>query len=188
MQGEAGPERVRALDVQALEDWFREVWDDVVRNLCVQRPMDRGRAKVSGELRFLHGELAPADLAAETDSVRRQGFDLELRSRAAGELTLVRCTSHVGPLDLADDETVDQLYELQRRLGHVRVCIEPDLRHRRHAVRVERSLLFDPNTTQVEEVEGLVLETAQKADQLEELLLAKDTGLTEHLSWEATRG
>lgn len=188
LSGDAGPEKVCRLDVEALEDWFRTVWDAVVRNLCVRRPTDRDRTKVSGELRFLRGVLVPTGSTDEPDLIRHQGFDLELRSRATGDATLVRCTSHVGLLNLADDDTLDQLYDLQRTLDHARVCLKPDLKHGRHEVRVERSLLFHPETTQIEEVEELVLETTRQADQLEEVLLARDEGLAEHLTREADDG
>ena len=91
------------------------------------------------------GRLMPQ--ASDSPGSGEKRFLLELRSQASGDSTLLRCTSEVGRLDLRDDTAVlDELYELQRKLGHAKVCVHRD-DSRLDRVTVEGDLPFSPALT-----------------------------------------
>ena len=93
-----------------------------------------------------------------------QPFRLQLRSQAAGDATLLHCSSAVGPLEIEhDDDRLDELYELQRELGLVKVCVRPDLADRTDRVYIEGDIVFHPHSTQFEELEALVTRTVAAA-------------------------
>ena len=73
-----------------------------------------------------------------------------------------------------DDEALDELYELQRNLGHAKVCVRSDASSGADRLSVEADLIFHPQTTQLEELELLVRRTALAATTLERALMAVD--------------
>ena len=91
-----------------------------------------------------------------------------------GDATLVRCVSPVGWVNLDQRAELDQLYELQRDLGMVKVCARHDPRKRLYEVTVRGSRLFRLDTTQSEELEDLVIRTVEAADAIEADLLERD--------------
>ena len=73
-----------------------------------------------------HGRLIHRDA---DERGMEQPFRLQLRSQAAGDATLLHCSSDVGPLEIEhDDDRLDELYELQQELGLAKVCVRPDPR------------------------------------------------------------
>ena len=183
LKGELGLESVHPIDLESLNTHFHSIWLRLVEDLDVRDPDDVDRHRREGYLLFLGRRLAPRGIELTAEGVRHQVFRLALRSRALGDATLIRCESPVGLIDLSDNKTVAKLHDLQRDLGHARVCAHRDLRHKSHQVTVEASLLFHPETTQYEEVEVLVREVALQADWIEEVILAHDKDAAHDL-WE----
>ncbi|MCP3993472.1 MAG: DEAD/DEAH box helicase [bacterium] len=151
---------VRRPDVEGKLAHLGRLWAELVREFEIREAEVDGRncrgvALVSGD------RLARAN--SSTPSGEDQAFRLELRSQAAGDATLLRCRSHVHELDLSDDEMLDALYELQKELGMVKVCVQPDARGHRQLVSVEGGILFDPRTTQFEELSALVTRIVRSA-------------------------
>ena len=98
-------------------------------------------------------------------------FLLDLRSQASGDSTLLRCTSEVGRLDLRTHHgMLDELYELQRELGHAKVCVHRD-DDRLDRVTVEGDLPFSPTMIQLEELDLLVSRTVGAASLLRQELV-----------------
>ena len=93
-----------------------------------------------------------------------QPFRLQLRSQAAGDATLLHCSSEVGPVEIEhDDDRLDALYELQQKLNCAKVCVHPDPADRTDRISVEGDIVFHPHTTQLEELESLVRRTVGSA-------------------------
>ena len=97
-----------------------------------------------------------------------------MRSQVVGDETLIRCASPVGRLDLRDARVLDQLYDLQRDLGDVRVCAKHDARGQQYNVSVEEERLFHLSATQPSEIRQLIERTVVAADVIEQELLAVD--------------
>ncbi len=166
-----------ALDIDALEQHLERLWNEVAGMLPMRTNPTRDRGRRSGELLFLHGELVAPDQG--DPATRHQHFRLELRSRAAGDSTLIHCESVVGSIELGRDALVDDLEAIQRELG-ARVCAAPENRHGRHRVSVEKSLLFHPETSSADELVRLIREVTLHADLIEERLLACDADDAEY--------
>ena len=115
------------------------------------------------------------DQTAEEIDAIRQRVRLELRSQAAGDATLLRCSSPVGMMDLTDDAVVDELYAMQRKLGSVRVCSRPDAVLHTDHITVEGEICFHPDRTGIEDLVVLTRSTALAADRVEETLLGIDS-------------
>ncbi len=182
LRGELGQKAATPIPIETLSNHFESIWKRLVQALDVREP-EVGSNQREGLLLFHGRRLAPRGIAPKAEGVRHQFFRLALRSRALGDATLIRCESPVGLVDLSDQETVAELHDLQRTLGHARVCAHRDLRHKSHHIAVEASLLFHPETSQYEEVEALVREVTLQADWIEEVLLARDAEAGQDL-WE----
>ena len=104
-----------------------------------------------------------------------QPFRLQLRSQAAGDATLLHCSSDVGPLEIEhDDDRLDELYELQQELGLAKVCVRPDPADRTDRIYVEGDIVFHPETTQPEELESLVTRTVSAAGKIAARLVEQE--------------
>ena len=104
-----------------------------------------------------------------------QPFRLQLRSQAAGDATLLHCSSEVGPVEIEhDDDRLDELYELQRELKCAKVCLYPDPAARTDRISVEGDIVFHPDTTQLEELETLVTRTVGAAGVLASRLVEQE--------------
>ena len=104
-----------------------------------------------------------------------QPFRLQLRSQAAGDATLLHCSSDVGPLEIEhDDDQLDELYELQRELGLAKICVRPDSADRTDRIYVEGDIVFHPDTTQTEELESLVTRTVSAAGMIAARLVEQE--------------
>ncbi len=89
---------------------------------------------------------------------------------------MLRCSSEVGPLEVEhDDELLDQLYDLQcDELGPVKICLRPDSADQTDRIFVEHGLMFDPKTTQLEELDSLVTRTVLAAAILASRLVERE--------------
>ncbi len=184
--GPAQPDREPlGIDRVGLIRHLDALWNEAVQNLNILQPREAGDAKREGVIAFRDGRPVDASApsssrgrTAEPGSIRYQLFRIELRSRAQSDATLVRCTSDVGWVDLHRPKKFDELLEIQRDLGPVRICARKDQNRKRLRVTIERSLLFHPETTQGEELKELIAETAGQADRIEERLFEVDAPVT----------
>lgn len=93
------------------------------------------------------------------DGDSAEPFELLLVPQRCGRATLARCRAKVGRLDLDEPAIVDALSEVQRALGSVKICAEVNAKVGGWEVSVEREMSFHPQTSQLEELEGLVRRT-----------------------------
>ena len=96
-----------------------------------------------------------SEAAGRGDQLLQKAFTVQLRTRPGSSAVLLRCEASAGEFEL-NDAGVDRLYQMQRRLGAVRVSVEPGRGRRSYLVRVGVDLLFGVATAQVEELEAAV--------------------------------
>lgn len=173
LDGLEGP-TVAGPDIPVLEGHLAALWRELSATFALEVCPTGSNRKCAGIVSIQDGQILRQRTPRTTDGLRRQAFDLELRSHAVSDATLMRCTSPVGPADLSDRRILDHLYDLQRDLGKAKVCARPEARRRQHLVTVEGDLLFHPETTQFNEVEQLVIRTVEAADTIEKELLERD--------------
>lgn len=186
LEGSTQVGQVHRVDVDALKALLEDHWDRLAEDLGVEGSgRDRSLSR-EGVLR-LHlgavvGDGTPTIRHGEAQSeVRRQLVRVELRSAGMDGMTLLRCTSEVGLVNLMDSRNIDRLQRLQRRLGQPRLCARIAPKHRAHTISVEASMPFGPDITQYVEFRELISRTALQADRLEEELLLLDAEPVEHI-------
>ena len=113
---------------------------------------------------------------SESPGTGEKEFEVELRSQAAGDATLLRCRSHVGRLDLKKDDLLDDLYDAQQALGFVKICVRREATDTVDDISVEGDLPFYPKTTQVGELELLISRTVGAAARLQRKLTPDEIG------------
>jgi len=92
----------------------------------------------------------------------------------------------VKQVDLRDDSVVDELYELQRDTGRVKVCSKRDAREKQDVVSVEGGVLFDSETTQLDELVVLIDRTVQAAYRIHEgLFFSRSPRERKTFRWES---
>ena len=178
LRGEQEPDDINRPDLRILDSQFDEACSrlslqlgiDVLRRQAVRTFL--GRAAVS------QGKIIAWKNRDDHSNYREQPFELVLRAQVAGDATLIRCKSPIGLLDLNNDEVIDELYDLQRKLGMVRVCVRFDLKSRLSDASVEMDRLFHIDTTQHEELVDMVCRTVLAADEIEKSLLKQDSDST----------
>jgi len=170
LEGEFAGESIQHTDVKAQLDHLNDLWHELVNKNQIQSLRSRGGRVKEG--RFV--------VNSNEHNQAIQNFQLELRSQAAGDSFLLRCVSNAGPLNLRDDKTLDQLYELHKDLGLVKICIRPNANKREDLVSVEGEILFHRRTTQIEEVARIVTQTTTQAHWIHKLLIAKEGKLPEN--------
>ncbi len=160
-KGTLGAKSVEKRNLKADFAHFQELWSTLqeryaIRDFPADDPLVReGNARVN-RAKLIHRDTDEKGV--------EQRFQLQLRSQAAGDATLLHCSSAVGPLDIERDEDgLDELYELQHELGLVKVCVRPDTADRTDRVYIEGDILFHPHCTQFEELESLVTRTVTAA-------------------------
>ena len=97
--------------------------------------------------------------------------------RTAGDYNsniLLRCVSPIGQIAWDDQEETERIHQVQQRIGIGRICALLDAKNRSYDLTIETDMLFHPNTTQAEEVAGLVERTSRCADLIEKMLLNVD--------------
>jgi len=159
-------------DIAGHLEHLERLWQELVHHFDIQTLRTGSERKRAGVL-YLDGRQLVRH-GSKSENHRHQRFDLELRSQAAGDATLLRCTSPVGMIDLTDGEKIDELYELQRELGGVKVCLHRDSKIRSDHVTIEADVLFHPKSTGLTELRWLVSRTAVSADLMEAALLDVD--------------
>ena len=107
-------------------------------------------------------------------NIRKQVFELELRSQVFGGEALLRCVSPVGEIDLYDQENLDSLYYMQQKTNMSKVCAVYNPKLRKHMVTVEGDRLFHLKTTQWQEIDDLIVRTVEAADRIESEILERD--------------
>ena len=157
LQGTLGAESVVKRNLKADFAHFQELWSTLKERYAIRDFLAHDQLVREGNAHVSRAHLIHRD-TDEKGTV--QPFRLQLRSQAAGDATLLHCSSAVGPLDIErDDERLDELYELQREFGLVKVCVRPDPADRTDRVYIEGDILFHPRSTQFEELESLVTRT-----------------------------
>lgn len=173
LAGKLGPESIHQLPIKELEDRFASIWRWVAKELVLESVHKPSARKRQAAVTLSAGALVRPD-AGPRSHCRRQSFTLALRAQLEGDDTLVRCSSPVGRMDLQDPDTLDRLYDLQRKLGDVRVCARLESTGRRFHVTVEEERCFHLEATQLCEIRQLIERTVVAADTIEQELLAVD--------------
>jgi len=171
LRGTLTSDAVRKPDTQRQTDHFDRLWSELLERYAV-RPLYETNERTRQGFALLGKDRL---MAKEGDQPchGEEGFLLELRSQASGDATLLRCTSHVGRFDLRmNDQTLDELYELQRDVGYAKVCVHRD-DSRLDQVTVEGDLPFSPTMTQLEELELLVSRTVHAAGWIKKELVKR---------------
>ena len=172
LDGELDPSSVVHRDIDADTRHLEMLWVGlqdryVIRALRAAEPLLRRGYALVRNGRLIHRDADERSM--------EQPFRLQLRSQAAGDATLLHCSSEVGPLGIQrDDELLDQLYELQRKLKCPKVCVHPDPANRTDRIYVEGDIMFHPSTTQLEELELLVTRTVSAAGVLASRLVERE--------------
>ena len=161
LTGTLTSEAVEKPDIESQIRHFDLLWSALLERYAV-RPLRSTSERTKRGFALLANDrlmLNEADSPGTGENILR----LELRSQVSGDSTLLRCISDVGRLDLRNDNGVlDELYELQRSLGHAKVCVHRD-DDRLDRVTVEGDLPFSSTMTQLEELELLVSRTVRAA-------------------------
>ncbi len=136
--------------------WGKLIRKELVKDACIVKDprFKEGIANIVNE------ELST--FLNDADGVE-QHFRLEMRSQVSGDSTLLRCDSEVGYLDLKNNNILDQLYELDKDLGQVKICASRDVKRHADYITIEGDILFNPKTTQIEEVIALIKRTVEAA-------------------------
>jgi len=173
LTGELSTDIIPVNDIASYEDHLDRLFGILTDRLDIKEFR-------SPERRTRHGALILLEERAA------QPFNLELRSQAAGDATLVRCRSTIGEIDLRDDAHLDRLYNLQKTHGFAKICVAPDVKHHEDLVYIESQIMFHPDTTQIEELQRLVSQTATAAVRIHSALqsdAAKDSTNASQISW-----
>lgn len=172
LEGELGPASVVKRNLDADLEHLDKLWSSFRKRYGVRPLRTADRLVRRGYALVRKGRMMHRD--TEEPGIE-QPFRLQLRSQAAGDATLLHCTSEVGPVELEhDDHQLDELYELQKKLQCAKVCVFPDPADRTDRVSVEGDILFHPETTQFEELESLVTRTVGAAGVLASRLVERD--------------
>ena len=172
LEGELSPESVERRDLDADLKHLDELWSGFrreygIRPLRTADPLLRRGYALVRQGRVMHRDTEEPGI--------EQPFRLQLRSQAAGDATLLHCSSEVGPLEIEhDDDQLDELYELQKELQCAKVCVFPDPADRTDRVSVEGDIVFHPDTTQFEELESLVTRAVGAAGVLAARLVERE--------------
>ena len=181
MRGDRQARHVWRPNLETLDDRFRQTCSKLSSRLGLDELASRSRRAFVARAAISKRQIIPWLQREREPHHREQPVELMLMSQAVGDATLIRCKSPIGLLDLDSDDAVDELYELQRRLGMVRVCTHFDAKHRRYIASVETDRLFHIDTTQYEEIEDIVRRTLLAADAIEEEMLNEDQDSSELL-------
>lgn len=179
LEGSLGRSRLNWVDVRALATLLEDYWERLAKDLDIEQSGRKWLLHREGVLRVSREGRDGATAPNTSDrngcgQGRRQLVSVELRSAGIDGATFLQCSSEIGLIDLSQPRIVDCLQQLQSQLGQPRLCARFETRHRKHALSVEASLPFDPESTQYEEFKELVSRSAHQADRLEEELLGVD--------------
>lgn len=157
-------------------DHCKELVDQVAQRYLVKFETQRDAWTYVGTA-YVRSDKGLVLAGLEPGTARQQPFRLGLWVYSEAGQLLVRCTSPIGQLEQSDTDLVEQIMKAQQRLGFAKVSAVPDDRQRTFHLAAEADLLFDPRTTQVEEIQDLLARTLFAADQLEQVLTSADAPL-----------
>ena len=123
---------------------------------------------------FMNKNGLPISKGESHEGARHQPLTLFLRTTTSDQHILVRCVSPIGKVAWDDLEEMERINEIHQRVGLGKICALADAKKQTYDLTIEMDMLFHPNTTQTEEVAGLVERTASGADQMEQALLKMD--------------
>ena len=172
LKGDLGQTHVQIPPIEQLENKLEAIWCLMSGELGLHQARRRTGRLYEAAVRIRDGIIVTSS-GAPTDC-RGQSFTLQLRSQMVGDETLIRCSSPVGRLDLRGSETLDQLYDLQRKLGDIRVCAKHEVRGGQYRIDIEEDRLFHLTATQTSEIRELIERTVVAADTIEQEMLAVD--------------
>lgn len=176
LHGSVGPEAVVLGHVEALEKLLAQHWEALVRDYGVKEIRTATDGRRTGTVYLLDGHVvAPAK--HPNAHLAPHMVEIELRSEPVGGSVLLHCASPVCHLDLKDPGNVDQLYELQRDYGMIKVAARFHHRDDRHMLTVEEDHLFSRGTEHINEVAAVVVRIVESAHRLENELGSADEGL-----------
>lgn len=159
------------------EAGYRELLQRLWLQLCATFRIDgarTGRDWSRAGVMWFDRDGRPVSPRTDPTGCRRQRFVLDVHTGRVGGRSYLRCASGIGEIDLSCPSVVDDLYELQRAMGLVKLAVRPVGKQRTWYASIERSILFDPGTTQYEELDRLVRRVVGTADRMEEQLLEID--------------
>ena len=104
------------------------------------------------------------------ESARQQALTLVLRSVNGSGHAVLRCVSPCAEVPRDDVERILSVHEKMAALGFGKVCAIENAKERLYKLTIEHDILFNPATTQAQEVCDLVRRVAIYADALEQAL------------------
>ena len=176
MDGQLYATDVERPDTESLEDYLKSLWEQLKIELQIQ---ERGTSRDSkrryvGVVTLMNKRILRSGSGKINGNIRKQMFELELRSQVFGGETLLRCVSPVGEIDLYDQENFDNLYIMQQKTAMSKVCAVYNPKLRKHMVTLEGDRLFRLKTTQWQEIDDLIVRTVEAADRIESEVLGHD--------------
>jgi len=176
MNGHFGATDVERPDTQSLEDYLKSLWEKLKIELQIK---ENGAARDSkrryiGEVNLRNKHIVRSGSGKIDGNIRKQAFELALRSQVFGGEALLRCVSPVGEIDLYDQGNLDSLYIMQQKTNMSKVCAVYNPKLRKHMVTVEGDRLFHLKTTQWQEIDDLIVRTVEAADRIESEILEHD--------------
>jgi len=176
MNGQLDATDVERPDTESLEDFLRSLWEQLKIELqIVENGTSRdSKRRYVGEVTLTNKRVVRSGSGKINGNVRKQVFELELRSQVFGGEALLRCVSPVGEIDLYDQENLDSLYYMQQKTNMSKVCAVYNPKLRKHMVTVEGDRLFHLKTTQWQEIDDLIVRTVEAADRIESEILDRD--------------
>jgi len=175
-EGKIDATDVERPDTVSLENYFKLLWEKLKTKLQI---VENGIARDSkrryiGEVTLKNNNVVRSGSGKTDGNIRKQAFELALRSQVFGGETLLRCISPVGEIDLYDQGNLDSLYIMQQKTHMSKVCAVYNPKIRKHMVTVEGDRLFHLKTTQWQEIDDLIVRTVEAADRIEFEILEHD--------------
>jgi hypothetical protein len=150
-------------------EYLTRLWAEVVDRGMVESLVSTEPHMRVGRVRMAHTNGHDADEHGVGHGVEEfQQFTVELRSKALGEATLLRCKSYVGELDLAGHAAmVDLLYDAQIEVGNPKICVSRKDRAEEDMISIEHDIVFDHRWIDLPEFESVIRRTVNAAAALQ---------------------
>ena len=174
LKGELGAGAITVPDWECRYRHLDELWEGLCASYPITWQPHSARYLRKGEIPAVEVASSGAGARLGTAKGMAQLFTIRLLPQVAGDQTLIECESGVGLVDLQDNTVVDVLLDT---LGGeaVKLCIDPRADKHRDRVYVRRDILFDPDTTRLEDVRAMFESTLSPAIRLRSAL--EDAGL-----------
>jgi len=176
MGGQLDATDVERPDTESLENYLNSLWEQLKIELQIgENGTSRdSKRRYVGELTLTSKRVFRPGSGKINGNIRKQIFELELRSQIFGGEAILRCVSPVGEIDLYDQENLDNLYNMQQETNMSKVCAIYNPKIKKHMVTVEGGRLFHLKTTQWQEIDDLIVRTVEAADRIESKILNRD--------------